>query len=75
MAIDETIRDKKLQHNVHREAAEASALSSGKIDKCEYLTGKEILPSDPSQMIEQTKFACSSIRKGFQKRIKTIEDR
>ena len=32
------------------EAAKISALSSGKIDKYKYLTGKEILLSNQSQM-------------------------
>ena len=32
------------------------SLSSGKIDKYEYLTGEEILPSDQSRMIQQAKF-------------------
>ena len=36
------IRDEKLQHDINREAARMSALSSGKIDKYEYLTGEEI---------------------------------
>ena len=40
MTIDDQIRDEKLQDNVNREAAKISALSSGKIDKYEYLTGK-----------------------------------
>ena len=31
-------------------------LSSGKIDKYEYLTGGEILPSNQQQIIEQSKF-------------------
>ena len=46
MTIDDKIKDKKLQHNINREAAKISALSSSKIDKCEYLTGEKILPSD-----------------------------
>ena len=33
-----------------------SALSSGKIDKCEYLTDEEILPPDQRRVIEQIKF-------------------
>ena len=37
---------KKLQYDINREAAEISVLSSGKIDKYEYLTGKEILTSN-----------------------------
>ena len=46
MSIDEKIRDEKLQYNIYREATKISALSSGKIDKYEYLTGGEILSSD-----------------------------
>ena len=46
MTIDNKIKDEKLQYNINREAAEISALSSGKIDKYEYLTGEEILPSN-----------------------------
>ena len=41
-----------------------SALSSGKIDKYEYLTGKEILPSNQQQIIEQAKFTYFSLGKG-----------
>ena len=56
MTIDDEIRDEKLQHDINREAAKISALSSGKIDKYEYLTGEEILPPDQIRMIEQAKF-------------------
>ena len=34
----------KLQYDINREAAKISALSSGKIDTHEYLTGEQILP-------------------------------
>ena len=37
---------KKLQYDINREAAKISALSSGKIDKYQYLTGEDILPSN-----------------------------
>ena len=40
------IKDEKLRYNINREEAKISALSSGKIDKYEYLTGEEILKSD-----------------------------
>ena len=56
MTIDDKIRDEKLQCNIDRKAAKISALLSGKIDKYEYFTGKEILPSDQSRIIEQAKF-------------------
>ena len=46
MAIDDQIRDEKLQYNIYREASKISTLSSGKIDKYEYITGEEILPSN-----------------------------
>ena len=43
MTINDQISGKKLQYNINREAAQISVLSSGKIDKYEYLTGEEIL--------------------------------
>ena len=52
MAINDQIRDEKLQYDVYRKTAKMSALSSGKIDNYEYLTGKEILPSNQLQIIE-----------------------
>ena len=51
MTIDDKIRDEKLQYEFNQEAAKISALS-GKIDKYEYLTGEEILPSDQRKVIE-----------------------
>ena len=65
---------KKLQFDINRKAAEISALSSDKIDKYEYLTGKEILPYNQHQIIEQAKFTYSPLRKAFEKQIKTIAD-
>ena len=56
MTIEDQIRDEKLQYDINREAAKISALSSGKLDKYEYLTGEEILPSNRQQIIEQAKF-------------------
>ena len=46
MTIDDKIRDEKLQYDINKEAAKISALTFGKIDKYEYLTGEEILPFD-----------------------------
>ena len=65
MTIDDQIRDEKLQYDINREAAKISALSSSKINKYEYLTGEEILPSNQNQMIEQAKFSYSSLGKAF----------
>ena len=67
MTIDSKIRDEKLQYNIKREAAKVSASLSGKIDKYEYLTGEELLPSDQSRMIKQTKFTYSNLEKALEK--------
>ena len=46
MTIDDQIRDENLQYAINKDAAKTSVLSSGKIDKYEYLTGEEKLPSN-----------------------------
>ena len=74
MTIDDQIKDEKLQYGINREAAKISALSSGKINKYDYLTGEEILPSNQKQIIEQAKFTYSPLGKAFEKQTKTIED-
>ena len=53
MTIDDQIRDEKLQYNINREAAKISALSSNKLNKYEYLTDEEVLPSNQKQIIQQ----------------------
>ena len=74
MTIEGQIKDEKLQYDINREAAKVSALSSGKIDKCEYLAGEEIFPSNQQQIIEQAKFTHSPLGKAFEKQTKAIED-
>ena len=54
MSINDQIRD------------EISALLSGKIDKYEYLTGKDILRSNQQQIIEKAKFTYSPLGKAFE---------
>ena len=74
MTIEDQIKDEKLQYDINREAAKISALSSGKIDKYEYLTGEEILPSNQQQIIQQAKFNYSPLGKAFENQIKTNKD-
>ena len=74
MKINDQIRDGKLQYDINRKIAEISALSSGKIDKYEYITGKEILPSNQQKITKQPKFTCSNLGKAFEKQTKAIED-
>ena len=65
MTIEDQIKDVKLQYDINREASKISALSTGKIDKYEYLTGEKILPSNQQQIIEQAKFTHSPLWKSF----------
>ena len=55
MTIHDKMKNEKIQFDIDREAAKTSALSSGKIDKHEYLTGEEILQFDQNRIIEQAK--------------------
>ena len=74
MTINDQNRDEKLQYDITREAPKISALFPSKIHKYEYLTGKDILPSNQQQIIGQAKFTYSPLGKAFKKQIKTIED-
>ena len=73
MTIEDQIKDEELQYDINREAAKISALSSGKLDKYEYLTGEEILPSNQQQIIQHAKFNYSPLGKDIGRQIKTIK--
>ena len=74
MIIDDKIRNEKLHYDINREEAKISGLSSSKIDKYEFLTGEEILPSGQSRIIEQATVTYSPLGKAFEKQTKTIEE-
>ena len=74
MGIDYKIRDEKVQYNINRETAKISALSSGKIDKYDVLTGEEILSFAQRRVIERAKFTYSPLGKVLEKQRKTIEN-
>ena len=63
MKIDKRkkIRDKTIQCNSDTGVAKISAFLSGKIDKYEYLTDEEILPSNRDEITEQAKFTYSPL--------------
>ena len=67
MTINPEIRYEKPKYDINREAVKMSALSSGKVDKYDYLTSEEILPSNQQKIIEQAKFTYSPLGKGFEK--------
>ena len=74
MTVNDQIRDEKLQYNVNREAAKISGLPWDEIHKYEYLTGKEILPPNQQQIIEQAELAYCPLGKAFEKKKKKIEN-
>ena len=49
-------------------------LSSGKIDKYEYITGEEVMPLNVSQIIEHIIFTCFPLRKVSERQKKAIND-
>ena len=75
MAIDDKIRDEKLQYDINREAAKISALSSGKIDKYESLTGEELSPSNQSRTIKQANVTYSLLEKAFENKQKRLNSK
>ena len=72
MTIDDEIRDEKLQYDINTEKLQNISLIII-LNKCESLTGEEILPCNQKQIIEQAKFTYSLLDKTFEKQSKTIE--
>ena len=56
-----------MQNDIKKETVKKSALSSGKIDKYEYLTGTKILPSNRRQTIKQAKITYYPLGKALEK--------
>ena len=84
--LDRKIKQNEAQHDLDREAAKISALSSDNLDKYEYLTGEDLVLK-PST-VEQAKFEYSPLGKifdkglseedrkeGFLKRLENIKDK
>ena len=57
-----------MQYDINGEAVNISALSSGKIDKYEFLACEEIVLSDQSRIMEQSEFPYSPLGKVFEKK-------
>ena len=69
--LDNKIRQNKANYDLYRQNAKISALSSGELDKYEYLTDKDLgYKPDP---IEKTRFEYSPLGQGFNKELKTDE--
>ena len=63
--LDNKIRQNKADYDLYRQNAKISALSSGKLDKYEYLTGEDLgYRPDP---LEKAKFEYSPLGQMFNK--------
>ena len=83
--LDNKIRQNQVDYDLYRKNAKISVLSSGKLDKYEYLTGEDLgYRPDP---VQKAKFEYSPLgqvfnkgltteeRSGLLKRLKNIEDK
>ena len=57
--LDDKIKANKAQHELDREAAKISALSSGRLEKYEYLTGEDL--GYKADVIQKVKFKYSPL--------------
>ena len=57
-----------------KKAAKIPALSSRNANKCEYLAGEEILPSNQKWIVEEAEFTYFYLGKVFVIQTRTIED-
>ena len=63
--LDNKIRENKAQYDLDREAAKISALSSGELEKYEYLSGQDLVYKP--DVVQKAKFEYSPLGKVFNK--------
>ena len=66
-------RDEKLQYNIDRKTAKNISIIIRQNGCKEHLVGKEILPSNQSQIIQPTKLAYLTLRKSLKSKEKLVE--
>ena len=71
--FDNRIRSNQAQYDLDRQNAEISALSSGELDKYEYLTGEDL--GYKPDVVQKTKFEYSSLGQVFNKGLEKDEKR
>ena len=69
--IDNKIRSNQAQYDLDRQNAKISALSSGELDKYEYLTAEDL--GYKSDAVQKAKFKYSPLGKVFNKGLDTSE--
>ena len=65
--LNDKIKGNKAQYDLDREAAKISALSSGELDKYEYLTGEDL--GYKHGVVEKAEFEYSPLGKVFNKEL------
>ena len=69
--LDNKIRSKQAQYDLDRQNAKISGLSSGELDKYEYLTGEDL--GYKPNVVQKTKFEYSPLGQVFNKGLKIDE--
>ena len=74
-AINNNIEQNKVQHNLDRQTAKISPLSSRNVSKYEFVTGKDVLPRKNMQEKPAAikRFEYSSLGKEFKKQTSVME--
>ena len=63
--FDDKIKENKAQYDLDREAAKVSVLSSGELEKYEYVTGEDL--GYKPDVVQKAKFEYSPLGKVFNK--------
>ena len=69
--LDNKIRSNQAQYDLDRQNAKISVLSSGELDKYEYLTGEDL--GYKPDVVQKAKFEYSPLSQVFNKGLKTDE--
>ena len=69
--LDNKVRSKQAQYDLDRQNAKISALTSGELDKYEYLTGEDL--GYKSDIVQKAKFEYSPLGQIFNKGLDTTE--
>ena len=69
--LDNKIRSNQAEYDLDRQNAKISALSSGELDKYEYLTGEDL--GYKPDMVQKTKFEYSTLGQVFNKGLEKVE--
>ena len=72
--LEDKIKQEGIEHDVQETAAKISALKSGNIDKCEFLTETDVVPRGAEASLARAQFEYSPLGKAFGKQVQAIEE-